>query len=78
MLDLGPTGSPGVDALVRAAESLLSEPELKASLQFHRHVEELQTFRRSLEKQFRDSLRFYPRNSLGSKEFKDCATLEFS
>lgn len=49
---------------MRAAQSLLNEPELKQSLQFHRHVEELQTFRRSLEKQFRDSLRFYPRNSL--------------
>lgn len=64
MLDLGPTGSPGVDALLRAAQSLLQEPELKESLQFDRHVEELQTFRRSLEKQFRDSLRFYPRTSL--------------
>ncbi|MBS2034284.1 hypothetical protein JST97_04820 [bacterium] len=64
MLDLGPTGSPGVDALVRAAESILKEPELKESLQFHRHVEELQAFRRSLEKQFRDSLRFYPRTAL--------------
>jgi hypothetical protein len=64
MLDLGPTGSPGVDALVRAAQSILKEPELIESLQFHRHVEELQAFRRSLEKQFRDSLRFYPRTAL--------------
>lgn len=64
MIDLGPTGSPGVDALIRAAQSILKEPELKESLQFHRHVEELQTFRRSLEKQFRDSLRFYPRTAL--------------
>lgn len=64
MLNLGPTGSPGVDALVRAAESILKEPELKESLQFRRHVEELQTFRRSLEKQFRESLRFYPRTPL--------------
>ncbi|MFN8609932.1 MAG: hypothetical protein U0931_20495 [Vulcanimicrobiota bacterium] len=64
MLDLSPTGSPGVDALMRAAQSILKEPELKESLQFRRHVEELQTFRRSLEKQFRDSLRFYPRTEL--------------
>ena len=64
MLDLSPTGSPGVDALLRAALSILKEPELKASLEFHRHVEELQAFRRSLEKQFRDSLRFYPRTAL--------------
>ena len=49
---------------MQAAQSLLNEPELKESLQFDRHVEELQTFRRSLEKQFRDSLRFYPRTSL--------------
>ena len=64
MLDLSPTGSPGVDALLRAALSILKEPELKASLEFHRHVEELQAFRRSLEKQFRESLRFYPRTAL--------------
>ena len=64
MLDLSPTGSPGVDALVRAAQSIIKEPELKESLEFHRHVEELQAFRRSLEKQFRDSLRFYPRTAL--------------
>lgn len=64
MLDLSPTGSPGVDALLRAAQSILKEPELKTSLEFHRHVEELQAFRRSLEKQFRDSLRFYPRTAL--------------
>lgn len=64
MLDLSPTGSPGVDALMRAAQSIFKEPELKASLEFHRHVEELQAFRRSLEKQFRESLRFYPKNDL--------------
>lgn len=64
MLDLSPTGSPGVDALLRTAQSILKEPALKESLEFHRHVEELQAFRRSLEKQFRESLRFYPRTPL--------------
>ncbi|MBN9416840.1 hypothetical protein ABS71_04955 [bacterium SCN 62-11] len=64
MIDLSPTGSPGVDALLRTAQSILKEPELKESLEFHRHVEELQAFRRSLEKQFRESLRFYPRTEL--------------
>lgn len=49
---------------MRAAQTILKEPELKGSLEFHRHVEELQAFRRSLEKQFRDSLRFYPRTEL--------------
>ena len=49
---------------MRAAQAILKEPELKGSLEFHRHVEELQAFRRSLEKQFRDSLRFYPRTEL--------------
>lgn len=53
-----------MDALIRAAQSILKEPELKESLEFPRHVEELQAFRRSLEKQFRDSLRFYPRTAL--------------
>lgn len=53
-----------MDALLRTAQSILKEPELKESLEFHRHVEELQAFRRALEKQFRESLRFYPRTEL--------------
>lgn len=53
-----------MDALLRAAQSILKQPELKESLEFQRHVEELQAFRRSLEKQFRESLRFYPRTAL--------------
>jgi hypothetical protein len=64
MLSLGSSGSPGVDALIKAAQALVQEPELKSTLQFSRHVEELQVFRRSMEKQFRDSLRYYPRSPL--------------
>ena len=61
MIDLEPTGCPGVDALIQTAQSLAREPELNLSLEFPRHVETLQSFRRSLEKQFRDSLRHYPK-----------------
>lgn len=64
MIDLDSTGSPGVDALLRVAQTLVSQPDLKDSLQFSRHVAELQSFRRALEKQFRESLRFYPRTPL--------------
>jgi hypothetical protein len=65
--DFAPTGSPGIDALLRVAQTLAQQPELKEGLQFSRHVEEMQSFRRALEKQFRDSLRFYPRSPLWEK-----------
>lgn len=50
--------------MLRVAQTLVSQPDLKDSLQFSRHVAELQSFRRALEKQFRESLRFYPRTPL--------------
>lgn len=59
MTDFEPTGSPGIDALLRTAVVLAAEPHLKESLQFAHHVAELQSFRRSLEKQLRESLKLY-------------------
>lgn len=64
MFDLSPTGSPGVDALLKTAAAVAARPDLKDSLEFSRHVQELQSFRRSLEKQFRDSRRLYPKTPL--------------
>lgn len=66
MLELGPSGSPGVDLLLESARMLLDEPVLSKKLGFDRQVAELQSFRRHLEKQFRESLRFYPDNELFS------------
>lgn len=59
-----PSGSAGVDALLSAALTLSEQPELKDTLQFEAQVLELQTFRRELEKGFRESLRLSPRTSL--------------
>jgi len=60
MTDFEPTGSPGIDALLRSAVQLAVDPQLKESLEFARQVDELQAFRRSLEKQLRESLNSLP------------------
>lgn len=59
-----PSGSPGLDRLLKAAFMLSEQPDLFASLEFDRHVEELQAFRRGLEKTFKESLRLSPRTQL--------------
>lgn len=64
MLELGHSGSPGVDLLLDTARLLADDPALLKNLGFERQVAELQSFRRHLEKQFRESLRLYPRNDL--------------
>lgn len=62
MSRFGPSGSPGVDALLQVAEQLRSEPEARSVLRFPEHVQTLQTFRRSLESEVRQSLKLVPRS----------------
>lgn len=64
MKSFSPSGSPGVDSLIKAARMLIEQPEIASTLEFDRHVEELQAFRRNLEKTFKDSLRLSPRTPL--------------
>lgn len=74
MIDVTPTGCPGVDTLLEQAQLLWEQPELADTLPFSQQVEELQLFRRRLEKQFRESLRLAPRSPLQeqlSKQFDD-------
>ena len=60
MLEFAPSGSSGVDALLACARTLAEDASLKEGLQFDKHVETLQAFRRKLESDFRRSLRLVP------------------